>query len=209
MAVAAKPTKPVKEKTAATFTVSAGVVCMTLALVSGAVVERFRTTIVSQHLIWLSPALWTIGMLLVIAGTCAVPESRRQPWRMVVAAVGAVAVVVAVILTYSTKAGSSNDAYASKWRNAVQIAGIGLIMLALTVDVTEREATTAMLGLLSLVLGGYVIKTALKSRAQVPAWTLALAAAVAVGFGVSAIGKLAFVGNVRELEIQNQNQNEN
>lgn len=201
MAAAAKPklTKPVKEKTAATYTVSAGVVCMTLALVSGAVVERFRTTIVSQHMLWLSPALWTIGMLLVIAGTCAVPESRRQPWRMVVAAVGAVAVVVAVVMTYSTKNGSAT--------NAVQIAGIGLIMVALTVGVTEREATTAMLGLLSLVLGGYVIKTALKSRAQVPAWTLALVVAVAVGFGVSAIGKLAFVGNVRELEVQNQNQN--
>ena len=75
--------------------------------------------------------------------------------------------------------------------------GTILLLMALTLYVSEREATAAMLGVTSLVLGAMVIHASLSSGERQQRFTAVLVVALIAGLFISVMGKFAFAANVK------------
>jgi hypothetical protein len=162
-----------------------GVTLMTLSLLTSAF---FPKQDVATSLSWL------VGMLLIVIATCFLVERRRQPWRMVLASLGAALVATSVCVSL----------WAKQWSNSTTaVAGfavLGLVLLtcALFIDVSTSEIDAAALGVVSILVGGALVSFAIRGKASAGKWTAALIAATVLGVVVTATGKLGFVVNVNE-----------
>jgi hypothetical protein len=141
---------------------------------------------VAKKYAWLAALAWTLGMILVVVGVCMLPKSRQQVWRIVVASLGAALLALGVIVPRT-----------GRLRLPILASGTLLVITAMVLDVSRREAITALLGVMSVVVGASLTLLATDERSRSRRWTLITIAMSLVGILFSVSGKFSFLANIR------------
>jgi hypothetical protein len=165
---------------------------MSLSLILNVFMAAYKPAAAKKYA-WLAASTWTIGMLLVVVGVCMLPESRRQLWRVIVASLGAALLTLGVFMPHLTTTTMGR----SRLRLPIIASGTLLVITAMVLDVSRREAITALLGVMSVVVGASLTLLATDERSRSRRWTLLTIAMSIVGILFSVSGKVSFLANIR------------